>query len=158
MAKKRKSAQAEKLTKAIIRGMQEKKATEIVLMDLREARNAVADFFVICSVFWLLVNEFKSQLRFFRQCIFDIVYFECQMMQSFAPFLDEVGDGDQRKPPGNQCINRQQRIGDGHAQGRRVREGEQVVIGGNESYRAVCPSCFYADELAGPDRAPGLFG
>lgn len=49
MVKKRKSAQAEKLTKAIIRGMQEKKATEIVLMDLREARNAVADFFVICS-------------------------------------------------------------------------------------------------------------
>jgi ribosome-associated protein len=49
MVKKRKPAQAEKLTKAIIRGMQEKKATEIVLMDLREARNAVADFFVICS-------------------------------------------------------------------------------------------------------------
>jgi thymidine kinase len=43
-------------------------------------------------------------------------------------------------------------------QGRRVREGEQVVIGGNESYRAVCPSCFYADEQASPDMAPGLFG
>jgi thymidine kinase len=41
--------------------------------------------------------------------------------------------------------------------GRRVREGEQVVIGGNERYRAVCPSCFYADE-ASADAAPGLFG
>jgi thymidine kinase len=44
------------------------------------------------------------------------------------------------------------------AQGRRVREGEQVVIGGNERYRAVCPSCFYADEDDGPQAAPGLFG
>jgi len=44
---------------------------------------------------------------------------------------------------------------DGH--GRRVREGEQVVIGGNERYRAVCPACFYADDAIEPDDAPGLF-
>jgi thymidine kinase len=44
------------------------------------------------------------------------------------------------------------------AQGRRVQEGEQVVIGGNERYRAVCPSCFYADDEPDPQRAPGLFG
>jgi thymidine kinase len=43
-------------------------------------------------------------------------------------------------------------------QGRRVKEGEQVVIGGNERYRAVCPSCFYADDDAQAERAPGLFG
>ena len=42
-------------------------------------------------------------------------------------------------------------------QGRRVQEGEQVVIGGNERYRAVCPSCFYS-EVDDPARAPGLFG
>ncbi len=42
-------------------------------------------------------------------------------------------------------------------QGRRVLEGEQVEIGGNERYRAVCPSCFYADEDVGPEKAPGLF-
>lgn len=41
--------------------------------------------------------------------------------------------------------------------GRRVREGEQVQIGGNERYRAVCPSCFYADEGGDADLAPGLF-
>lgn len=42
-------------------------------------------------------------------------------------------------------------------QGRRVQHGEQVVIGGNERYRAVCPSCFYSDaDDAGA--APGLFG
>ncbi len=44
------------------------------------------------------------------------------------------------------------------AQGRRVREGEQVVIGGNDRYRAVCPSCFYADDGEDPAAAPGLFG
>jgi thymidine kinase len=42
-------------------------------------------------------------------------------------------------------------------EGRRVQEGEQVVIGGNERYRAVCPSCFYS-EVDDPAHAPGLFG
>ena len=42
-------------------------------------------------------------------------------------------------------------------EGRRVKEGEQVVIGGNERYRAVCPSCFYSED-GDPARAPGLFG
>ena len=41
-------------------------------------------------------------------------------------------------------------------QGRCVQEGEQVVIGGNERYRAVCPSCFYS-EANDPVDAPGLF-
>jgi thymidine kinase len=44
------------------------------------------------------------------------------------------------------------------ARGQRVSEGEQVVIGGNERYRAVCPSCFYQDDALGPSAAPGLFG
>ena len=47
MAKKSKGS--EKLCNAIVKGMQEKKANEIVLMDLRKVKNAVADFFVICS-------------------------------------------------------------------------------------------------------------
>jgi thymidine kinase len=42
-------------------------------------------------------------------------------------------------------------------QGRRVRDGEQVLIGGNDRYRAVCPTCFYS-EFEDPTRAPGLFG
>lgn len=43
------------------------------------------------------------------------------------------------------------------ADGRRVKDGEQVLIGGNDRYRAVCPSCFYSDD-DDPARAPGLFG
>jgi thymidine kinase len=44
------------------------------------------------------------------------------------------------------------------AEGRRVLHGEQVLIGGNDRYRGVCPSCFYADDGVDAARAPGLFG
>ena len=49
MPKKKKGSDSEKLSHAIVKGMQEKKASEIIVMDLREVKNAVADFFVICS-------------------------------------------------------------------------------------------------------------
>jgi ribosome-associated protein len=49
MAKKRKGANSESLSGVIVKGMQEKKASDIVVMDLRKIKNAVADFFVICS-------------------------------------------------------------------------------------------------------------
>jgi ribosome-associated protein len=51
MAKRKKesTAHSEKLSKLIVKGMQEKKASDIVVMDLRKVKNAVADFFVLCS-------------------------------------------------------------------------------------------------------------
>ncbi len=49
MAKKKKDPDSEKLCKAVVKGMQEKKASDIVVMDLRQVKNAIADFFVICS-------------------------------------------------------------------------------------------------------------
>jgi ribosome-associated protein len=51
MGKRRKDSGlvAEKLSGTIVKGMQEKKAVDIVLMDLRKVKNAVADFFIICS-------------------------------------------------------------------------------------------------------------
>jgi ribosome-associated protein len=51
MGKRKKGslASSQKLSDLIVKGMQEKKANEIVLMDLRKVKNAVADFFVICS-------------------------------------------------------------------------------------------------------------
>lgn len=51
MAKKKAESQSksEILSKTIVKGMQEKKASDIVVLDLRKAKNAVADFFVICS-------------------------------------------------------------------------------------------------------------
>jgi ribosome-associated protein len=49
MAKKRKAESSEKLCDAVVKGMQEKKAADILVMDLRKVKNAVADFFVLCS-------------------------------------------------------------------------------------------------------------
>jgi ribosome-associated protein len=49
MAKKRKGGSSEILCDAIVKGMQEKKAADILIMDLRKVKNAVADFFVLCS-------------------------------------------------------------------------------------------------------------
>jgi ribosome-associated protein len=46
---KKKKGESEKLSLTIAKGMQEKKATDIVVMDLRNVKNAVADFFVLCS-------------------------------------------------------------------------------------------------------------
>ena len=43
------------------------------------------------------------------------------------------------------------------ADGGRVTDGEQVLIGGNDRYRAVCPRCFYSD-VDDAETAPGLFG
>lgn len=49
MAKRRKVDHTEKLSQLVVKGMQEKKATEVVVMDLRSVKNAVADFFIVCS-------------------------------------------------------------------------------------------------------------
>ena len=49
MAKKRKGVSSEILSEVIVKGMQEKKATDIVVIDLRNISNAVADFFIVCS-------------------------------------------------------------------------------------------------------------
>lgn len=37
------------LSDLIVKGMQEKKAQEVTVLDLRSVKNAVADFFVLCS-------------------------------------------------------------------------------------------------------------
>ena len=42
-------APSEILSDIVVKGMQEKKASDITVMDLRNVKNAVADFFVICS-------------------------------------------------------------------------------------------------------------
>src|SRR6478735_9063224 len=51
MAKRKKetAANSEKLSQVIVKGMQEKKASDIVVLDLRKVKNAVADFFIVCS-------------------------------------------------------------------------------------------------------------
>lgn len=43
------SLASDKLCQIVVKGMQEKKAEDIVVLDLRDVNNAVSDFFVICS-------------------------------------------------------------------------------------------------------------
>jgi len=50
MAKKKKEiTHSESLCNCIVEGMQENKAKDIVVLDLRDLNSAVCDFFVICS-------------------------------------------------------------------------------------------------------------
>jgi len=49
MAKKKKEVSSETLSEVIVKGMQEKKATDIVVLDMRKLKNAVADYFIVCS-------------------------------------------------------------------------------------------------------------
>ena len=51
MAQKKKiKPDAAFLSEVIVKGMQEKKAEDIVVIDLKKVPNAVTDYFVICSV------------------------------------------------------------------------------------------------------------
>ena len=49
MLKIKKDENSQVLCDAIVEGMQENKAKDIVVLDLREISNSVCDFFVICS-------------------------------------------------------------------------------------------------------------
>ncbi len=48
MAKSKAPSASTMLAEIIIRGIQEKKGLEIVSIDLRELKNAISDYFVIC--------------------------------------------------------------------------------------------------------------
>lgn len=49
MTGKTKGPDSGALCRVIVEGMQEKKGSDIVILDLRKLKNAIADYFVICS-------------------------------------------------------------------------------------------------------------
>lgn len=49
MAGKKKQENSESLSKVIVEGMLEKKATDVLVMDLRDINGAFADFFILCN-------------------------------------------------------------------------------------------------------------
>ena len=49
MSKQQNDTDSKRLCDAIVEGMRENKANDIVVLDLREIETAVCDFFVICS-------------------------------------------------------------------------------------------------------------
>ena len=48
-AKTKRELSSEELSQLVVKGMQEKKANNIVVIDLRKVKNAFTDFFVVCS-------------------------------------------------------------------------------------------------------------
>ena len=49
MSKKQAVLSSEKLSELVVKGMQDKKAIDIRVLDLRKVNNSVADFFIVCS-------------------------------------------------------------------------------------------------------------
>ncbi|MES2518205.1 MAG: ribosome silencing factor [Bacteroidota bacterium] len=47
--KVKKNISSEELSQLVVKGMQERKALDIVVMDMRKVKNAFTDFFVVCS-------------------------------------------------------------------------------------------------------------
>lgn len=48
-AKAKEAISSSELSELIVQGMLEKKASNVVVMDLREVKNSIADYFVLCS-------------------------------------------------------------------------------------------------------------
>lgn len=49
MGKKNRPAPAENLSKYIVKGIQEKKGKDIVIIDLQAIKHAICDYFIICT-------------------------------------------------------------------------------------------------------------
>ncbi|MFN8355489.1 MAG: ribosome silencing factor [Spirosomataceae bacterium] len=47
--KKETEVSSQTLCELVVKGMQEKKAIDVVVLDLRNVKNAIADYFIICS-------------------------------------------------------------------------------------------------------------
>lgn len=47
--RKNKEVSSQELCQLVAKGMMEKKGQEVAILDLRKVKNAIADFFVICS-------------------------------------------------------------------------------------------------------------
>ncbi|MBL7924156.1 MAG: ribosome silencing factor [Bacteroidia bacterium] len=61
----------ELLVEAVVRGLQEKKAKEIVIMDLRGIGGVVSDFFVVCH------GDSSTQVEALARSVDQMVYKEC---------------------------------------------------------------------------------
>ncbi|WP_375586137.1 ribosome silencing factor [Cyclobacterium xiamenense] len=59
---------AEELSKVIVTGMEDKKASDIVVMDLRDITSTMTDFFVICS------GSSDTQVEGISNAVEEVVY------------------------------------------------------------------------------------
>lgn len=68
MSKTKKLNEAIKISNAVIEGIQEKKGKEIVTLDLRTLKNAVAEYFIVCH------GESRTQVEAIANSIEEEVY------------------------------------------------------------------------------------
>lgn len=66
--KSKKSSKEDALKDLVVLGMQDKKAQDIAVIDLRSQKNAIADFFVVCS------GTSNTQVESIADSIEDMVY------------------------------------------------------------------------------------
>ncbi len=66
--KSKKSSKEDTLKDLVVLGMQDKKAQDIAVIDLRSQKNAIADFFVVCS------GTSNTQVESIADSIEDMVY------------------------------------------------------------------------------------
>jgi ribosome-associated protein len=59
---------SEVLSKWVVEGMNEKKATDVVVLDLREIKHSVADYFIICS------GNSDTQIAAISDSVEEVVY------------------------------------------------------------------------------------
>ena len=72
MGENKAPASSENLSKVVVKGMQGKKALDIVILDLRKVKNSIADFFVLCS------GNSDTQLDAIADAVDEEVYKACQ--------------------------------------------------------------------------------
>jgi len=68
MSKKQAALSSDKLSELVVKGMQEKKAINIRVLDLRNVKNSVADFFVVCS------GSSDTHMAGIAESVEDVVY------------------------------------------------------------------------------------
>lgn len=65
---KKKTLNSEDLSKVVVKGMLEKKATDVVIIDLKGIKNAIADYFIIGS------GNSDTQVEAISDSVEEIVY------------------------------------------------------------------------------------
>ncbi|MCR9064321.1 MAG: ribosome silencing factor [Cytophagales bacterium] len=66
--KKEKQLSSSELSQYVVEGMLEKKASNVVVMDLRKVNNAISDYFVICS------GNSDTQIEAIASSVEEVVY------------------------------------------------------------------------------------
>jgi len=66
--KNKQTTDSKKISELVVEGMLDKKATNIVVMDLKNVKNAIADYFILCS------GNSDTQIEAITESIEEVVF------------------------------------------------------------------------------------